>query len=433
MSYAAINDVTRGIRMLLHSQLVRVSSSAVVSLLPPGDALPQVSGVNLYLYRVTESPFTKNQPWPGDRMTRPSDRPALGLQLHYLLTPLGTQPTDASFSEGDDAHTMLGLAMLTLQEHPVLNDVHLPALPASGGLNETTGFDSDALLPDYLLNSYEKIKIMLAPAGIEELSKIWATINQPFRLSVAYEISLVEITPTTPPPVQGGIVLRTGLELALRNGFEFYFETDRDSSTITAYFRAPQLDGTPQPDLAIQFGDQNNLRSFAAHLTGQRPLAVKIEQIDVTQNSVNTAQGSDVQMTKLGANDANALVGGPLGNLVTPKDAQAQMLVLGPPTSDATEMQTIAQAVRDEASWFITARGEINSDAYQAVLRPHRLVQVKGAGKAHSGKYHVTHVVHDLKGDGTYTQSFEARLNARDVDRSEQFGGAGLGLPIAGL
>jgi phage protein D len=233
--------------------------------------------------------------------------------------------------------------------------------------------------------------------------------------------------------VQRGSDIQFVRELALRNGLEFYFETDRDSSTITAYFRAPQLDGTPQPDLAIQFGDQNNLRSFAAHLTGQRPLAVKIEQIDVTQNGVNTAQASDVQMTKLGANDANALVGGPLGNLVTPKDAQAQMLVLGPPTSDATEMQTIAQAVRDEASWFITARGEINSDAYQAVLRPHRLVQVKGAGKAHSGKYHVTHVVHDLKGDGTYTQSFEARRNARDVDRSEQFGGAGLGLPIAGL
>jgi hypothetical protein len=215
MSFAAINDVTRGIRMLLHSQLVRVSSSAVVSLLPPGDALPQVSGINLYLYRVTESPFTKNQPWPGDRTTPPSDRPTLGLQLHYLLTPLGTQPNDASFSEGDDAHTMLGLAMLTLQEHPVLNDAHLPALPAAGSLNATTGFDADAALPAYLMNSFEKIKIMLSPAGIEELSKIWATINQPYRLSVAYEISLVEITPTPPPPVQGGIVLRTGLDVIL--------------------------------------------------------------------------------------------------------------------------------------------------------------------------------------------------------------------------
>jgi hypothetical protein len=213
MSYAAINDVTRGIRTLLHSQLVRVSSSAVVSLLPPGDALPQVSGVNLYLYRVTESPFTRNRPWPGDRITPMSDRPALGLQLHYLLTPLGAPPTDANFSEGDDSHTMLGLAMLTLQEHPVLNDIHLPALPAAGGLNATSGFDADTVLPGYLLNGYDKIKIILSPAGIEELSKIWATINQPYRLSVAYEISLIELTPTQPAPVQGGTVLRTGVEV----------------------------------------------------------------------------------------------------------------------------------------------------------------------------------------------------------------------------
>jgi phage protein D len=222
-------------------------------------------------------------------------------------------------------------------------------------------------------------------------------------------------------------------ELALRNGLEFYFEADQDSGAVTAYFRAPQLSGTPQSDLAIQFGEQSNLLSFAAQLTGQRPLAVKIEQIDVTQNSANTTQVSEAQLNKLGANDADALVGGPLGSLVTPKDAQAQMLVLGPPTSDATEMQTIAQAVRDEASWFITARGEINSDAYQTVLRPHRVVLVKGAGKAYSGKYHVTSVIHELKGDGTYTQSFEARRNARDVDGSEQFGGGSLGLPIPGL
>lgn len=222
-------------------------------------------------------------------------------------------------------------------------------------------------------------------------------------------------------------------QLALRNGLEFYFETDQDSGDVTAYFRAPQLAAGPQPDLAIQFADQSNLKSFAAQLTGQRPLAVKMEQIDVTQNSANTAQVSVPQLDKLGASDADALIASPLGSLVTPKDALAQMLVLGPPTSDAAEMQTIAQAVRDEASWFITARGEINSEAYQTVLRPHRLVLVKGAGKAYSGKYYVTNVVHEFKGDGTYTQSFEARRNARDVDGSEQFGGGSLGLPIPGI
>jgi Pvc16 N-terminal domain len=200
MSYEAINQVTRGLRRLLVTQLTQISPGAVVTLLPPGDQLPEVSGINLYLYRVTESPFTKNRDWPGDRVTPPTNHPALGLQLFYLVTPLGTRPANDS-DAGDDAHTMLGLAMRTLQENSVLNDIHLPT------------FEADSELPDFLLNSYEKIKMMLLPTSIDELSKIWSTINQPYRLSVAYEVSLVQITPTPPPAVGGGIVLTTGVDV----------------------------------------------------------------------------------------------------------------------------------------------------------------------------------------------------------------------------
>jgi phage protein D len=222
-------------------------------------------------------------------------------------------------------------------------------------------------------------------------------------------------------------------ELAQRNGFEFYFETDQTSGSVTGYFRAPQLGGTPQPDLAIQFGDDSNLTRFSARLVGQRPLSIKLAQIDVATNNVNTVKVSDMQLAKLGDKDAGALVGGPLGSLVRPKDTEAQMLISAPATGDETELQTLAQALRDEAGWFITAEGEINGEAYQNVLRPRRLVLVKGAGKAYSGKYYVTRVAHEMSGDGTYTQKFEARRNARDVDGSEYFGAGGLGLSIPGI
>jgi phage protein D len=232
--------------------------------------------------------------------------------------------------------------------------------------------------------------------------------------------------------VQRGSDIQFVRALAERNGLEFYFETDKDSGVVTAYCRAPQLDGTPQPDLAIQFGDDSNLRSFSARLTGLRPLNVKATQIDVSTNDTNSAQVNTTQLTRLGDKDLNTLVGDPLDTLVTPKDAQAQMLLLGPPTSDSTELHTLAQAVRDEAGWFISASGEINSDAYQTVLRPHRLVLVKGAGTQYSGTYYVTSVAHELRGDGSYTQRFEARRNARDLDGSEQFGGSGLGIALPG-
>ena len=200
MSSTAIKDVTRGLQALLVSQLSAVSSTAQVSLLPPGEAFPSGLGVNLYLYRIIESPFTKNQAWPGDRTTPPSNFPALGLDLFFLLTPFAPAP-DPSATSGDDAHTMLGAAMLAFHENPILNQVHI------------NGFDADAVLSPALLNSFEQIKVRLSATSLEELSKIWATINQPYRLSVAYEVSLVTLAPTPPPPVNGAVVLSTGLDV----------------------------------------------------------------------------------------------------------------------------------------------------------------------------------------------------------------------------
>jgi hypothetical protein len=233
-------------------------------------------------------------------------------------------------------------------------------------------------------------------------------------------------------PADGHGDLLTGIvrELAQRNGFEFYWEPDPASGDVSAYFRLPQVESSPQPDLAIQWGDDSNLRNFSVRVHGQRPLNVKTQQVDVEANSANTAEVGQTQLPLLGDKDTNTLIGGPLDQHVTPKAAQAQMLVLGPPTSDATELRTVAQAVRDEAGWFLMATGEVNSDAYGVVLRPHRPVLVKGAGTQYSGAYYVTKVTHTFKNDGSYTQQFEARRNARDLDGSEEFGGSNLGLPF---
>ena len=127
------------------------------------------------------------------------------------------------------------------------------------------------------------------------------------------------------------------------------------------------------------------------------------------------------------------LTAGALDEAVRPQDAQAQMLLLGPPTSDPTELQTLAQAARDDAAWCVHARGEVNTEAYQAVLRPRRLVLIKGAGRPFSGKYYGTSVTHALTADGGYAQTFEAVRNARDLDGSESFGGDGPAAAIPGV
>jgi phage protein D len=231
--------------------------------------------------------------------------------------------------------------------------------------------------------------------------------------------------------VQRGSDLAFVRKLARRNAFEFFFDAD-SSGSVTAHFRPPSLHGTPQKDLALLFGDDSNLRSFAARVTTQRPLAVKVAQVDIPSASANVATVSSPQLTRLGANDQQALIGGPLGGLVTPSDNLAEMRVLGPPTADAAELQAIAQAVRDEASWFISATGEINSEAYASVLRAHQTVLVKGVGATCSGTYYVTRVAHRLTADGGWMQQFDARRNASGLTGSETFGGGG-GLSLPGL
>jgi phage protein D len=233
--------------------------------------------------------------------------------------------------------------------------------------------------------------------------------------------------------VQRAADLQFARALGQRNGHELSFDVDPDTDQVRASSRVPELDGTPQPDLAIRFGEDSNLKTFSVHQGSQRPLNVRADQVDIKANSANSASVGDTNLRLLGKSDIDALLDGPASNLVSPKDAPAQMLLLAPPTSDSTELQTIAQSVRDEAGWFITARGEINSEAYGAVLRPRRIVQIKGAGNAYSGRYYVTRVVHDLKERGAYVQQFAARRNARDLDGSEQFGSDKLALAIPGL
>jgi hypothetical protein len=236
MSTTAIKDVTRALQVLLLSQLSAVSSSAQVSLLPPGNQLPSGLGVNLYLFRIMESAFSRNMDWPGDRVTPPAKSPALGLELSYLLTPYAAEP-DPATSNGDDAHTMLGVAMLTLHENPILNQVHIP------------GFDADAVLPASILNSYEQVKITLATTSLEELSKIWATINQPYRLSVAYHVSLIQLLPGAATPVNGSGVLSTALDVQAWN--------------------APRLDAlTPATGALAHIDGTNALVANALTITG---------------------------------------------------------------------------------------------------------------------------------------------------------------------
>jgi len=194
MSFLAIGAVTGSIAELLNKKLNKpplmgtTTTFRVTTLPPDDDRVNEDNGVNLFLYKVAESPFAKNMNWRGDRSNPViGDRPPLALSLEYLVTAYAKKVANSA-QDDITAHQLLGNAMAVLHDFPVLNNIHDGDFDA----------DVDTQFPAELRDSFEKVKVTLLPTTMEEFSKIWTGLTKPYRLSVVYQVSLIEIAPTVP-------------------------------------------------------------------------------------------------------------------------------------------------------------------------------------------------------------------------------------------
>lgn len=165
----AIGRVSESLRNLLLGEM-DLTPGVPVTILAPDESGGGNRRINLFLYKVHENPFLRNQEWqvsPADssRLTPPP----LSLNLYYLMTPYAQN--DPSLGNSTH-HEILGEAMRVFYEYPVVPDEYL-----SGGLTAAR----------------EEIKIMQNGLDMEELSQVWSTFSEPFRLSVLYEISVVQL------------------------------------------------------------------------------------------------------------------------------------------------------------------------------------------------------------------------------------------------
>jgi len=164
----AIGMVSTSLRNLLVGEM-KLSLTVDVTVLAP-DEQGSDPRVNLFLYRVEENSFLKNQEptaLPGNPGTLVP--PPLSLILYYLLTPYA--PNDA-VNGNATAHQILGEAMRVFYENPVIPPNYLdPGL---------TG-------------AREQLRIIHASLDPEELGRLWSTFTQPFRLSVLYQVSTVQL------------------------------------------------------------------------------------------------------------------------------------------------------------------------------------------------------------------------------------------------
>lgn len=166
--------------------------------------------INLFLYQVVENCFLKNQEIPGHGHRAAYGLPPLSLDLYYLLTVFGSTASGSFFDE-TPAHQLLGTAMRALHDHAIVTDSLVTTQPPAGRL----------ILDPALRDEYESIKITLRPLGLEDLSNIWTALELSYRLSVAYEVSVVQIESARPrrhprpvqePPLAGPRVFSVPLQ-----------------------------------------------------------------------------------------------------------------------------------------------------------------------------------------------------------------------------
>jgi hypothetical protein len=181
-SATAIAATTATLRNLLANEIPKRDdelSDLEVTTQPPDLARKGVTKaqLNLFLYQTAINAGWRNVDLP--HATRPGERgvPPLPLNLHYLITAYGRAEND------NDAvsHRVLGGAMSVLHDNPVL--------ARSAIRTALTGND--------VADQFETLKISPLTMSLEEMSKLWTTFQTQYRISAAYEITVVLIDSLT--------------------------------------------------------------------------------------------------------------------------------------------------------------------------------------------------------------------------------------------
>ena len=172
--YQVIGAVNLTLRDLLWSEMQFdsvitsiITSETQITLEPPfklvKDTDPESNALSVYLYRVVENPDLKN------RHLEVADAhrqifPPLALNLYYLMTPIT--------NSADNDHALLGKALQIFYRNSGVCGSALKGILAGTDL---------------------KLRVILNPISLDELSNLWSAFLRPYRLSVSYEVKVVFI------------------------------------------------------------------------------------------------------------------------------------------------------------------------------------------------------------------------------------------------
>ena len=170
--------------------------------------------------------------------------------------------------------------------------------------------------------------------------------------------------------------------LARRNGFNFWITSD-PVGIETAHFRRPQLQSSVAVQLKINI-DSPSVTSLDLNWDVEQPTSISGMQLDLSSKS---NMNLTIQKSPL-------LVLGDLS--LTDITGDTRSLFLSAPSDDASDLQSRGEGAVIEADWFIHASCKTSVAAVMAIIRPYSVIELKGAGKRHSGKYFVSGVTHTI-------------------------------------
>ena len=263
-----------------------------------------------------------------------------------------------------------------------------------------------AMDPTVLMNLEEKVKPWPNMADSDVANAIFTSPE--YKFAAVIDTTTWRRQENDQTMIQRGTDIQFLQQLARRNGFEVYVETNGTTGIVEGHFHAPALDLPSQGVLSVNMRDATNVNSFNARFDMLRPSTAQATNLDVESRENQQAQVSSSRLSALGRETA-----------LTP---QRQRRVLPSQTglTRTGELQAYAQAVADQSALAITAEGELNTVAYGGVMRAKRPILVRGAGQQFSGTYYVERVLHTLTPD-SYKQKFTLRRNAVGLSGKESF------------
>lgn len=190
----AIAAVTTMLDYLITQALARSLAVSLESVTakPPDkarDSGESTNQINIFLYQTLPNAAWRNQDIPSRVKPGETGRPPLALTLSYLITAYGKNNDDI------EGQRLLGMAMQILHDHPEIRPQDIEQAQGSANLSPD---QQELLVSSNLKNQVDRVRITPQVLSVEEVSKMWATFQTAYRISAAYEVSVVLIESELP-------------------------------------------------------------------------------------------------------------------------------------------------------------------------------------------------------------------------------------------